>query len=80
MDTQQQVRRRTNGTIDYDHYRQEALMLRRATTTEFVRGLGRLVRPLVAAAVIILAISVMPTSAPPLSGAVAMSPATTHVK
>ena len=74
----------TNGTIDHDHYRQAAMMLRQATRTDFVRGLARLVRPLAAAAIILLAISVMPRDAPPRQDAIAMSPvmspATTQVK
>jgi len=84
LDSQQRFRRRTNGTIDYDHYRQEAMMLRQATRTEFVRGLAKLIRPLAAVAIIILAITVMPSDAPQRQDAVAMSramsPATTHLK
>jgi hypothetical protein len=79
-DPRQQFRRRTNGTVDYDYYRQEALMLRRATRTEFVRGLARLVRPLAAVAIIILAIATMPSDAPQRQDAMAMSPATTQLK
>jgi len=80
LDSRQQFRRRTNGTIDYDYYRQEAMMLRQATRTEFVRGLARLIRPAAAIAIIILAISVMPSDAPQRQDAVAMSRTTTHVK
>jgi len=80
LHTQQQYRRRTNGTIDFDHYRQEARMLRQATRTEFVRGVAKLIRPLVAFAIIGFAIATMPTSAPDPANVVAMSPAITHVK
>jgi hypothetical protein len=80
MDHQQQFRRRANGTIDYDYYRQEALMLQRATRTEFMRGLVRLIRPLAAIAIIILTIAVMPTDAPERRDAFAMSPSTTRLK
>jgi len=76
----QQFRRRINGTIDYDYYRQQAMMHRRATRTDFVRGLVRLIRPLAAMAIIILAIALMPGDAPEQQDAVAMSRATTQVK
>ena len=40
------IRRRSNGTIDIDSYRRDALMLREQTRTEFFRSIGRAVRPL----------------------------------
>jgi len=49
------VRRRSNGTIDIDSYRQEARMLREQTRTEFFKIAGRAIRPLIGAAAIIAA-------------------------
>ena len=39
------VRRRSNGTIDIDSYRREALMLREQTRTEFFTKLAQAARP-----------------------------------
>jgi hypothetical protein len=44
--------RRTNGTIDIDAYRQEAIVLRAQTRTHFLKCMGRVARPIVGAAVI----------------------------
>lgn len=49
------IRRRTNGTIDVDTYRQEALTLRRQTRTEFFTSIGRVARPLIGSIAIIVA-------------------------
>jgi hypothetical protein len=38
----QQIRRRDNGTIDIDNYRQEALLLRARSRTEAFKKVGRL--------------------------------------
>jgi len=40
------VRRRNNGTIDLDHYRSQALMLREQVRTEVFRGVAAAARPL----------------------------------
>jgi len=40
------ARRRSNGTIDIDSYRQEARMLREQTRTEFFKTAGRAIQPL----------------------------------
>jgi hypothetical protein len=49
------IRRRSNGTIDIDSYRQEALTRRAQTRTQFFSGVGRAVRPLMGAVTIIVA-------------------------
>lgn len=43
------IRRRTNGTIDIDHYRNRALMERRETARHMAGRVSNLVRSLVAA-------------------------------
>lgn len=43
------VRRRSDGTIDIDGYRQEALLLRRQVMTQFFRTAGRTLRPVILA-------------------------------
>ena len=47
------ARRRSNGTIDIDSYRQEARMLREQTRTEFFKAAGRAARPLIGIVAII---------------------------
>ncbi|MGB9045153.1 MAG: hypothetical protein WCC81_22185 [Pseudolabrys sp.] len=49
------IRRRSNGTIDIDSYRRDALMLREQTRTEFFRSIARAVRPLTGVVAIIVA-------------------------
>jgi hypothetical protein len=49
------IRRRSNGTIDIDGYRQEALTLRAQTRTQFFRSLGRVARPVIGTAAITVA-------------------------
>ena len=49
------IRRRSNGTIDIDCYRQEALTQRAQTRTQFFRSLGRVARPVIGTAAIIVA-------------------------
>ncbi|MGZ5897589.1 MAG: DUF3455 domain-containing protein [Xanthobacteraceae bacterium] len=49
------IRRRSNGTIDIDSYRREALTRRAQTRTQFFSGVGRAVRPLMGASAIIVA-------------------------
>ena len=80
METQQ-VRRRSNGTIDVDFYRRKAFVLRRSAMTEFLTGVGPLVvRPLIAVAALAIAVSLMPTPAPTPAGAVAISPGAAQSK
>jgi hypothetical protein len=47
------IRRRSNGTIDIDFYRDEAFLLRRAATNKFFRRIRRAGRPLIGVATII---------------------------
>ncbi|MGA7386457.1 MAG: DUF3455 domain-containing protein [Pseudolabrys sp.] len=49
------IRRRSNGTIDIDCYRQEALIQRAQTRTQFFRSLGHVARPVIGTAAIIVA-------------------------
>jgi uncharacterized protein DUF3455 len=49
------VRRRSNGTIDIDSYRREALMLREQTRTEFFTKLAQAARPFFAGTMFIVA-------------------------
>lgn len=46
-------RRRSNGTVDIDYYRRQALTLREQTRSEIFRGMGRAARPLCAGLAII---------------------------
>ena len=48
------IHRRSNGTVDMDVYRRKAFLLRRETTNEILRQLGRLARPLIGAIAILL--------------------------
>jgi hypothetical protein len=61
------VRRRSNGTIDIDSYRQRALALRAQTTTQFFKSMGPVFRPvmlaLIAAYISMRLISPAPASA-----------------
>jgi len=60
MTLQTPIRRRTNGSIDIDFYRQQGLMERRAVMIGFVEGLRNIARPTIAIAIIVAAISAMP--------------------
>jgi hypothetical protein len=67
MDAQHQIRRHGDGNVDFDFYRREAFLLRRAARTEFFNQLafrlGGFARPLVVLAIVSLAIAVVPGSA-----------------
>src|SRR5258705_37710 len=52
----QGTRRRLDGSMDIDFYRQKGLMERRAVMTRFFKGVGKLRRPLAAAAPVIAAL------------------------
>ena len=54
------IRRRTNGTIDLDFYRERALMERAAVRRNSFRRAGGLVRPAVAIAALLAAVAVVP--------------------
>ena len=47
------IKRRSNGTVDIDFYRQEAFLLRREATNKFFRRIRRASRPLIGVATII---------------------------
>jgi hypothetical protein len=49
----EKTKRRSNGTIDVDFYRQEAFLLRREVTNKLFRRIRRASRPLIGAATII---------------------------
>jgi hypothetical protein len=48
------IHRRCNGTVDLDVYRREAFLLRRETTNQILRRLGRSARPLIGAIAILV--------------------------
>ena len=48
------IHRRSNGTIDTDVYRQKAFLLRRETTNQILRRLGRSILPRLIGAIAIL--------------------------
>ena len=56
----QDFRRRLDGSLDIDYYRQKALMERRVVLTGFFSGVAKVIRPAFAIAIVILAISLMP--------------------
>ena len=43
----EKIKRRTNGTVDVDFYRQEAFLLRREATNKFFRRIRRASRPFI---------------------------------
>jgi hypothetical protein len=49
----EQIHRRSNGTIDTDFYRQEAILLRRQATNKFFRRLRRPGRPILRSVAIV---------------------------
>lgn len=55
----EQVRRRTNGTVDIDYYRNRSLMLRREAMTNVARGVNFSVVQLVAAALLVALIAMI---------------------
>lgn len=59
-----QIRRRTNGTIDIDHYRNLALMERRAALSRTGRRVDIAALRLVAAAVLVGALIALPWPVP----------------
>jgi len=54
------IRRRFDGSIDIDFYRQRGLMERRAVMTHFFKGVARPRKALIAAAVIVAALYMSP--------------------
>lgn len=51
--SEETVRQRSNGTIDLDHYRSRALMLREQVRTEVFRGMAAAARPLCGGLVVV---------------------------
>src|SRR5262245_39476513 len=49
----EKIKRRSNGTIDVDFYRQEAFLFRREATNKLFRRIRRASRPLIGAVTII---------------------------
>jgi len=43
----EKIKRRNNGTVDVDFYRQEAFLLRREATNKFFRRIRRASRPFI---------------------------------
>ena len=53
------IHRRSNGTVDMDVYRRKAFLLRRETTNQILRRLGRSVLPRLIGAIVILVSSIL---------------------
>ena len=60
----EEIRRRSNGTVDIDFYRQRATALRLQTQTDALRKLGGAIRPLIAAIVLALGSATLPGRQP----------------
>jgi hypothetical protein len=67
----QQIRRRTNDTVDIDYYRNQALMLRREAMINTAHGVDFSTLRLVAAAALIFALIAMPSRDPAPKGTAA---------
>jgi hypothetical protein len=62
MRTQHQdIRRRLDGSIDIDFYRQRGVMERRIVMSGFFKGFGQIVKPLAAIALIAAALCAAPS-------------------
>jgi hypothetical protein len=57
----QDIRRRLDGSIDIDFYRQRGLMERRIVMTGFFKRFGQVVKPLAAVALIAAALCAAPS-------------------
>jgi hypothetical protein len=58
------VRRHPDGSIDYDFYRRRAARLRSEKVRKSVRGMARMLRPLIAIALLLGTLFATPTRAP----------------
>ena len=58
------VRRNPDGSIDYDFYRRRAARLRRESLRATVKAAAGMIRPAVAAALLIFTLLAMPTRGP----------------
>ena len=61
------VRRHPGGSIDCDFYRRRAARLRSENIRKAVRGMARMIKPLIAIALLIGTLIAMPTRAPQLA-------------
>jgi hypothetical protein len=66
------IHRRSNGTLDTDVYRQRAILLRRETTNQILRRLGRSARPLLGAIAILVSYALLLPRNPLPQGAASM--------
>jgi hypothetical protein len=66
------IHRRSNGTIDTDVYRRKAFLLRRETTNQILRRLGRSARPLLGAIAILVNYALLVLRNPVPQGATSM--------
>ena len=65
------VRRNPDGSIDYDFYRRRAARLRRESLRAAVKAAAGMIRPAVAAALLIFTLLAMPTRGPDAGGQLA---------
>jgi hypothetical protein len=64
------IRRSSNGTVDIEFYRERALTMRAQARTRAFRSLSCMVRPLIAIAILVLTVVLLPLhSSVPTSGA-----------
>ena len=70
------IHRRSNGTVDMDVYRRKAFLLRRETTNQILRRLGRSARPLTGAIAILVSYALLlPRNPVPQGAASTLAPA-----
>ena len=62
MTPHQNIRRRTNGSIDIDFYREQGLVERRAVMAAFFKGARKVAKPLIAVAVAVTAVYPAPAT------------------
>jgi hypothetical protein len=67
------IHRRSNGTLDTDVYRQRAILLRRETTNQILRRLGRSARPLLGAIAILVSYALLLPRNPVPQGAASIA-------
>jgi len=65
------VRHNPDGSIDYDFYRRRAVRLRRESFRATIKAAAGMIRPLVAAALLIFTLLAMPTRGPEAGGRIA---------
>jgi hypothetical protein len=62
------VRHNPDGSIDYDFYRRRAIRLRGESLRKAIRAAAGMIRPAVAAALLIFTLLAMPTRGPEAGG------------